>query len=142
MVTGALKSGQEIAQTPPTLFPQAPADGNYADAWNRPEPRQADVQHLLLRGRRGLLPARLRRRRRVRAVQAAAGLRQRGPRPDAGDPDDPGDGADRPAVRDRDRPADRARSLLDSPWAIWLPLVANAFNIFLLKRFFDSIPED
>jgi multiple sugar transport system permease protein len=25
---------------------------------------------------------------------------------------------------------------------IWLPSVANAFNIFLLKRFFDSIPED
>ena len=33
-------------------------------------------------------------------------------------------------------------NLLDSPWAIWLPAVANAFNIFLLKRFFDSIPED
>jgi multiple sugar transport system permease protein len=33
-------------------------------------------------------------------------------------------------------------SLLDSPFAIWLPSVANAFNIFLLKRFFDSIPED
>ena len=25
---------------------------------------------------------------------------------------------------------------------IWLPTVANAFNIFLLKRFFDSIPND
>jgi hypothetical protein len=25
---------------------------------------------------------------------------------------------------------------------IWLPSVANAFNIFLLKRFFDSIPTD
>jgi multiple sugar transport system permease protein len=33
-------------------------------------------------------------------------------------------------------------NLLDSPFAIWLPLVANAFTIFLLKRFFDSIPED
>lgn len=33
-------------------------------------------------------------------------------------------------------------SLLDSPWAIWLPITANAFNIFLLKRFFDSIPDD
>jgi multiple sugar transport system permease protein len=33
-------------------------------------------------------------------------------------------------------------SLLDSPFAIWLPMVANAFNIFLLKRFFDSIPEE
>jgi multiple sugar transport system permease protein len=33
-------------------------------------------------------------------------------------------------------------SLINSPWAIWLPSVANGFNIFLLKRFFDSIPEE
>jgi multiple sugar transport system permease protein len=32
--------------------------------------------------------------------------------------------------------------LIGSPEAIWLPSVANAFNIFLLKRFFDSIPTD
>ncbi|HJY65297.1 MAG TPA: carbohydrate ABC transporter permease [Streptosporangiaceae bacterium] len=31
-------------------------------------------------------------------------------------------------------------SLIGSPAAIWLPSVANGFNIFLLKRFFDSIP--
>jgi len=33
-------------------------------------------------------------------------------------------------------------NLIGTPEAIWLPSVANAFNIFLLKRFFDSIPED
>jgi multiple sugar transport system permease protein len=33
-------------------------------------------------------------------------------------------------------------NLIGSPEAIWLPSVANAFNIFLLKRFFDSIPRD
>jgi multiple sugar transport system permease protein len=33
-------------------------------------------------------------------------------------------------------------NLIGSPAAIWLPSVANAFNIFLLKRFFDSIPGD
>ncbi len=33
-------------------------------------------------------------------------------------------------------------NLIGSPAAIWLPSVANAFNIFLLKRFFDSIPEE
>jgi len=32
--------------------------------------------------------------------------------------------------------------LIGSPAAIWLPSVANAFNIFLLKRFFDSIPNE
>jgi multiple sugar transport system permease protein len=33
-------------------------------------------------------------------------------------------------------------NLIGSPAAIWLPSVANAFNLFLLKRFFDSIPEE
>jgi multiple sugar transport system permease protein len=33
-------------------------------------------------------------------------------------------------------------NLVGTPEAIWLPSVANAFNIFLLKRFFDSIPPD
>ena len=33
-------------------------------------------------------------------------------------------------------------SLIGTPEAIWLPSVANAFNIFLLKRFFDSIPSE
>ena len=31
-------------------------------------------------------------------------------------------------------------NLIGTPEAIWLPSVANAFNIYLLKRFFDSIP--
>ncbi|MEV5662474.1 carbohydrate ABC transporter permease [Streptomyces flaveolus] len=34
------------------------------------------------------------------------------------------------------------RNLLNTPWAIWLPSGTNAFNIFLLKRFFDSIPKE
>src|SRR5580700_4658449 len=33
-------------------------------------------------------------------------------------------------------------NLIGSPEAIWLPSIANAFNVFLLKRFFDSIPTD
>jgi multiple sugar transport system permease protein len=33
-------------------------------------------------------------------------------------------------------------NLLNTPWAIWLPAAANGFNIFLLKRFFDSIPKE
>jgi multiple sugar transport system permease protein len=32
--------------------------------------------------------------------------------------------------------------LLNTPWAIWLPAAANGFFIFLLKRFFDSIPRE
>src|SRR5207248_8814642 len=33
-------------------------------------------------------------------------------------------------------------NLLNTPLAIWLPAVANAFNLYLLKRFFDQIPDD
>jgi multiple sugar transport system permease protein len=33
-------------------------------------------------------------------------------------------------------------NLVNTPWAIWLPSVANGFSIFLLKRFFDAVPEE
>jgi multiple sugar transport system permease protein len=33
-------------------------------------------------------------------------------------------------------------SLLNSYWAVWLPAGANAFNILLVKRFFDSLPRE
>lgn len=33
-------------------------------------------------------------------------------------------------------------SLVNSWWAVWLPEAANAFNIIILKSFFDSIPSE
>ncbi len=33
-------------------------------------------------------------------------------------------------------------NLINTPWALWLPGAANAFNIYVLKRFFDQIPQD
>ncbi|MDX3854564.1 carbohydrate ABC transporter permease [Streptomyces sp. AK02-01A] len=33
-------------------------------------------------------------------------------------------------------------NLINTPWAVWLPACANAFNIFILKRFFDQIPTE
>ena len=33
-------------------------------------------------------------------------------------------------------------SLLNTYWAVWLPTAANAFNILLVKRFFDSLPHE
>jgi multiple sugar transport system permease protein len=32
--------------------------------------------------------------------------------------------------------------LLNNPAGIWLPFAANALNVYLLKRFFDQIPEE
>ncbi|MEV4351778.1 carbohydrate ABC transporter permease [Actinoplanes sp. NPDC049596] len=142
MVTGAFKSGQEIAQTPPTLWPKDPQTQNYADAWNN-----LDLAKLMFNTfyyAAGAVFFQL-----VFDTAAAYALSKL-----------------RPAfgnvvlgamlatlmipamvlivpqyVTAIDLPIIHV-NLLDSPWALWLPLVANAFNIFLLKRFFDSIPED
>ena len=142
MVTGALKSGQEIAQTPPTLFPHDPQFRNYADAWNN-----LNLAKLLFNTfyyAAGAVFFQL-----VFDTAAAYALSKL--RPALGNvilglmlatlmipamvlivPQ---------YVTVIDLPIVHL-NLLDSPFAIWLPLVANAFNIFLLKRFFDSIPED
>jgi multiple sugar transport system permease protein len=142
MVTGALKSGQEVAQTPPTLFPQDPQIQNYVDAWTN-----LDLAKLLFNTfyyAAGAVLFQL-----VFDTAAAYALSKL--RPVFGNvilgamlatlmipamvlivPQ---------YVTAIDVPIVHI-NLLDSPWAIWLPLVANAFNIFLLKRFFDSIPED
>jgi len=142
MVTGALKSGQEIAQTPPSLFPKHPETKNYADAWNNLN--LAKLMFNTFYYAIGAVFFQL-----VFDTAAAYALSKL--RPILGNvvlalmlatlmipamvvivPQ---------YVTAIDLPFVHA-GLLDSPWAIWLPLVANAFNIFLLKRFFDSIPED
>jgi multiple sugar transport system permease protein len=33
-------------------------------------------------------------------------------------------------------------SLIDSYWAIWLPAGASAFNVVIVKRFFDNLPRE
>jgi multiple sugar transport system permease protein len=142
MVTGALKSGQEIAQTPPTVFPKDPQPQNYIDAWNH-----LDLAKLLFNTfyyAAGALIFQL-------VLDTAAAYSLSKLRPMFGNvilglmlatlmipamvlivPQ---------YVTVIDLPILHL-NLLDSPFAIWLPLVANAFNIFLLKRFFDSIPDD
>jgi multiple sugar transport system permease protein len=32
--------------------------------------------------------------------------------------------------------------LIDSYWAVWLPAGANAFNVVIMKRFFDNLPRE
>lgn len=142
MVSGGLKSTQEAVQSPPTLFPSALTPSNYSRAWE-----VMDLSRLLfntLYYAFGALAFQL-----VLDVAAAYSLSRL--RPVFGK-------AilgmmlatlmipatvlvvpqyltvlDVPVVE---------RNLLNSPWAIWLPSVTNAFNIFLLKRFFDSIPKE
>jgi multiple sugar transport system permease protein len=33
-------------------------------------------------------------------------------------------------------------SFIDSYWAVWLPAGASAFNVILIKRFFDNLPRE
>ncbi|WP_225630880.1 carbohydrate ABC transporter permease [Streptomyces solaniscabiei] len=142
MVSSGFKDTQEVIQTPPTLVPGSFAPDNYSRAWE-----VMDLARLLfntLYYAFGALAFQL-----VLDVAAAYSLSKL--RPVFGKAVL---GAmlatlmipatvlvvpqyltvlDVPVVE---------RNLLNTPWAIWLPSVTNAFNIFLLKRFFDSIPRE
>lgn len=142
MVTGGLKTAQEFAQSPPTTFPRSFHPDNYSHAW-----KVMQLSKLLLNTLYyafGALAFQL-----VLDVAAAYSLSKL--RPVFGK-----------AILGMmlatlmipatvlvvpqyltvlDVPIFQ-RNLLNSPWVIWLPSVTNAFNIFLLKRFFDSIPRE
>ncbi|MGW6358661.1 carbohydrate ABC transporter permease [Streptomyces sp. NPDC055092] len=142
MVSGGLKTTQEFVKAPPTLVPTSVHPGNYGDAW-----RVMDLAKLLgntLYYAFGALAFQL-----VLDVAAAYSLSKL--RPLFGSvilgmmlatlmipatvlvvPQ---------YLTVLDVPVFE-RNLLNSPWVIWLPSVTNAFNIFLLKRFFDSIPQE
>lgn len=142
MVTGALKSGPEVAQVPPTLYPQHPQPGNYAEAWTALSLGRlllntlwyafgalafqlvfdvaaayafSKLRPVLGKALLGLMLATLMIPSTVLVIPQYVTV------------------IDLPLLH---------WNMLDSPWAIWLPAVTNAFNIFLLKRFFDSIPQD
>lgn len=137
-----LKSTQEAIATPPTLYPHQLHPGNYVRSWNR-----LDVGLMLWNSvyyAFGALAFQL-----VFDVAAAYSLSKL--RPALGNVvlflmlatlmipatvlvvPQYVTVADLPLVH---------WNLIGSPAAIWLPSVANAFSIFLLKRFFDSIPAD
>jgi multiple sugar transport system permease protein len=142
MVTGGLKSAQEVAQVPPTLYPKQPDLRNYSEAWTALSLGRllantvyyavgalafqlvfdvaaayafSKLRPVLGRAILGLMLATLMIPSTVLVVPQYVTV------------------IDLPVI---------GWNMLDSPWAIWLPAVTNAFNIFLLKRFFDSIPED
>jgi multiple sugar transport system permease protein len=142
LFTDGLKSTAEAISTPPTLYPHQVHPGNYGQAWNR-----LDVGRMLWNSvyyAVGALAFEL-----VFDVAAAYSLSRL--RPVLGNVVLFGMLAtlmipatvlvvpqyvtivSLPLVH---------WNLVGSPAAIWLPSVANAFNIFLLKRFFDSIPTD
>ncbi|MFI6599954.1 carbohydrate ABC transporter permease [Nonomuraea sp. NPDC050536] len=137
MITGAMKTGEEIAQMPPTLLPAHPSLDAFLEAWDL-----FDIGTLLRNTAYYAIGGWLF----SMAVDVAAAYALSKLRPALG-----------PVVLgamlatlmippmvvliptyvtivDLD--------LLNNPWGLWFPAAANGFNIFLLKRFFDSIPRE
>ncbi|MEU4035055.1 carbohydrate ABC transporter permease [Streptomyces collinus] len=142
MVTGAMKSPDEVARTPPTLVPHDWHLGGYTDAWDLMQLPQ-HLGNTLVQAA-GAWAFQL-----VFCTAAAYALSKL--RPAFGNVILGGilatlmvpaqalvvpkylTAADLPLIH---------ASLLNDPLAIWLPAVANAFNLYLLKRFFDQLPRD
>jgi multiple sugar transport system permease protein len=142
MVTGALKSPDELAQIPPSFFPKHFDFTVYADAWDQLQLGVFLKNTVLYAGGAWLFTL---------AVDVSAAYALSKLRPMFGKlvlgamlatlmiP---------PMVLllptylvAKDLPILHA-DLLNTPWAIWLPAAANGFFVFLLKRFFDSIPRE
>ncbi|MFD7160290.1 carbohydrate ABC transporter permease [Kribbella sp. NPDC059898] len=142
MVTGALKSPDELAQIPPSFFPKTLDFQVYADAWEQLQLGVFLKNTVLYAGGAWLFTL---------AVDVTAAYALSKLRPVLGKlvlgamlatlmiP---------PMVLllpmylvAKDVPILHA-DLLNTPWAIWLPAAANGFFVFLLKRFFDSIPKE
>jgi len=142
LFSDGLKSTQEVIATPPTLYPHHVHPSTYVQAWNR-----LDVAKLLwntLYYAFGALAFQL-----VFDVAAAYALSKL--RPYLGNVIlflmlatlmIPATVLVVPQYVTVTSLPILHLNLVGSPEAIWLPSVANAFNIFLLKRFFDSIPAD
>ncbi|GGV52652.1 carbohydrate ABC transporter permease [Streptomyces griseoflavus] len=137
MASGAMKSPDEVARTPPTLLPERWSTSGYTDAWELMR-LPAHLWNTVVQAA-GAWLFQL-----VFCTAAAYALSRL--RPAFGTlilggilatlmvP------AQALVVPKYLTVADLG--LLNDPLAIWLPAVANAFNLYLLKRFFDQLPGD
>jgi multiple sugar transport system permease protein len=142
MISGAFKSSGELARPVPTWFPQTLHPESYSEAWSSAGLAQYFGNTLLLVA--GALLFQL-----VIDVSAAYALSKLRPRF--------GNAVLGMMLATLLLPVSALLvptylavvdvplvhvNLINTPFAIWLPSAANAFNIFLLKRFFDQIPAE
>ncbi|WP_033343509.1 carbohydrate ABC transporter permease [Catenuloplanes japonicus] len=142
MVTGALKSPVELAQPIPTFIPESFHPSAYADAWNRMEIARYFGNTVFYAFGGWLF---------VLVLDVAVAYALSKLRPVLGNVILGGMLASLmlpasalliPAYLTVTDVPLLGVNLLNTPWALWLPAVANAFNIYVLKRFFDQIPND
>ena len=142
MVTAGFKSAQELIRPTPTLIPQTWHPSTYVDAWNR-----LDLGHFLLNTAYYAVGGWL-----IQLiVDVAAAYALSKLRPVFGKVVLgmmlaslmlPAAALLVPAYLTVVEVPLLHLNLLNTPWALWLPGAANAFNIYILKQFFDQIPND
>ncbi|MGE6736247.1 carbohydrate ABC transporter permease, partial [Streptomyces sp. NPDC059900] len=140
--TGAMKSSTELAQNPPTYIPESWHPENYAKAWREMDLADYFLNTVVLAGGAWLVQL---------AVQVPAAYALSKLRPRFGNVVlglmlvtlmMPATALLVPVyLTVVDVPLFN-RNLINSPSAVWLPAAANAFNIYILKNFFDRIPDE
>ncbi|WP_037370588.1 carbohydrate ABC transporter permease [Amycolatopsis orientalis] len=141
-VTGAMKTPQELARTPATLVPHEWHPETFAEAWDQLNLGKYFLNTLVVAG--GAWLAQM-------AIDVPAAFALSKLRPKFGNAVLglmlatlmlPAAALLVPTyVTISDLPLLHL-NLIDSPAAIWLPAAANAFNVYVLKRFFDRIPDE
>ncbi|MEU6995547.1 carbohydrate ABC transporter permease [Streptomyces sp. NPDC046465] len=140
--TGAMKSSTELAQSPPTYVPKSWHPENYTKAWREMDLADYFLNTVVLAGGAWLVQLAVQ----VPAAYALSKLRPRF-----------GNVVLAMMLLTLMMPATALlvpvyltvvdvplfnRNLINSPSAVWLPAAANAFNIYILKNFFDRIPDE
>lgn len=142
MIIGAFKTPIELAQTPPTILPTSWHPETYVDAWNQLEVGRYMINTAFYALGGWLIQL---------IVDVAAAYALSKLRPVLGNVVLGGMLASLmlpaaallvPAYLTVAEVPIFGVNLLSTPWALWLPGAANAFNIYVLKRFFDQIPND
>jgi multiple sugar transport system permease protein len=141
-ITGAMKDPSELARTPPTVLPEQWHPESYPDAWTQMDLARYFLNTVIVAV--GAWAVQL-------AVDVPAAYALSKLRPVLGNKILalmlatlmlPASALLVPTyVTITDLPVLHL-NLINSPTAIWFPAAANAFNIYLLKRFFDQIPDE
>jgi multiple sugar transport system permease protein len=142
MVLGAMKTAPELARNPPTLLPEKFGAGAYVEAWDFMDLAKYFKNTVIIAAGAWLIQL---------AVQVPAAYALSKLRPALGKwilalmlatLMLPASALLVPTYLAITEVPVVEVNLVNSPAAIWLPAAANAFNIYLLKRFFDQIPTE
>lgn len=142
MLLGAMKTPTELAKEPPTLLPESFNVGAYAEAWQFMDLARYFTNTVIIAAGAWLIQL---------AVQVPAAYALSKLRPALGKwvlalmlatLMLPASALLVPTYLAITDVPIVGVNLVNNPAAIWLPAAANAFNIYLLKRFFDQIPTD